>query len=163
MWDRKTLPRVHLIGCQGVKLFLLKIQFFKLSKKLSCQKLIIVSIWGLRCHNLSFTRFVTIFFEWQKMFVEWPKHFEYLSFVTFWVFELQILNLWVVLFWVFELCHIWSFNTLLVFEFCHILIFWVWSLWDLFSYVKFRFLSHLDCLSFVTFVVWEFRHIWFFF
>ena len=34
--DCKTLPRVHFIGCQGVKLFVPK-DCFKFFQKLSCQ------------------------------------------------------------------------------------------------------------------------------
>ena len=114
----------------------------------------------MSCHNLSFSRFVKKIFEWQKMFVERPKPFEFLSFVTFWGMGLHILSLWVVTFWVFEFCHIRSFTTLLVLEFCHILIFRVWSHWDLFSFVQFLFLSHFFCwvlshLEFESFVTFE--------
>ena len=51
--DCKMLPRVHLIGCQGVKLFLPK-DSLQFGQKLSCQNLSFV--FG---HNLSLS-FVTI-------------------------------------------------------------------------------------------------------
>ena len=61
--DCKTLPRIHLISCQGVKLFLTK-YFWKFCQKFSCQEL---SFWVLIhldfSHNFSFA-FCHIFSFW---------------------------------------------------------------------------------------------------
>ena len=109
----KTLPREHLISCQGVKmLFLLDKLRFVLIK--------VVTIWVFFyfCHILSF---VTI---WAFYFVTfWVlSQFELLSFVTFWGIEFFLHNLSFVTIWVFDLL---SFVTYWVFEFHHNFKFWV--------------------------------------
>ena len=61
--DRKTLPRVHLITCQGVKLFFIithlnfshKLRFVTIQVLSQVQFLSHVTIWVFEfCHNLSF-------------------------------------------------------------------------------------------------------------
>ena len=145
-WDHKTLPRVHLINCRGVKFFLPK----------NCFKLCLNSI----CHNLSFW----VFSLSQFNFLVLSQSIFFQNLVAIWVFELcwslsghnlsfefyhnicfeLCRNLCFCVMCQFEL----SFIALWVFRFCHNLSFRVLSQFELFS------LSQLDFWSFITIWVW---------
>ena len=88
--DRKTLPKVHLIGCWGVKLFLPK-DFLKFCQKWSCHNLIfwVLSQFEIRvlsqfeffafCHNLSFWVF---------------SQFGFCHNLSFWVVTFSVFGVW---------------------------------------------------------------------
>ena len=145
--DCKTLPRVHLIGCRGVKLLWLK-DFF-VCQKLSCQDKIFLSfvtIWVLSfCHDLSFCVL---------------SQFECLSFLTIWI--CKNLSFLVAPFSVFEFDKIWSFQ-LSHLKFLSLVTIWVFELFQfkflsLFKILVFSVLSQFE-LIFVT--IWIVA-IWFF-
>ena len=149
MQDRKRLPRVHLIGCRGVMLFLPKYSF-KFCQNLNCQNLsfwvVTTSAFGFY-HNSSFWVFEFCCYLSSQNFsfefchsMSWVVTIKFFalchnlswvlvdiwvfSFVTIWVFELcHSLSFVAVTIWVFELVTIW------VFEFCHNLRFWVLTIW----------------------------------
>ena len=115
--NREKLPREHLIGCQGVKMFLLKDHFkvsFVISWDLS---------WFMFCHNLSFW----VLSHFQLFLV--LSQFEFLSLFTIWVLPH------------FEFCHnfsfvtIWFLSQLDFLKFCHNLTFWVLSQFEFLSFV----------------------------
>ena len=120
--DRKTLPREHLIGCQGFKLFLLK-DCFKFSKKLSFLNLSFFEF----CQNLSWC-FVTIYILkfYQIILIYFLNNrtidfFLVLSQFKFWVLSLlEILRF--ITFFVLAFYHILSFRAFFaiwVIKFCH--------------------------------------------
>ena len=143
--DHKTRPRVHLIGSQGVKLFLLK-DLFKFSNcvlwefeffyivKILVLDLFCFQIWVFNfCHNVSFT-FKVLF------------QFKFLSFLT--ISFLEFGAIWVLSFvviWVFPHNMVWDLSQeeFLSFDadlkFCQN--FHNWDIW---------FLSQLEVLSFIT-------------
>ena len=77
--NRKTLRREHLIGCQGVQMFLIKYPF----NVVFLHKLRFVKSWVLS--QFEFLSFVTIWVFELSLF---DFKFECLSFITIWVLEL---------------------------------------------------------------------------
>ena len=152
----KTLPREHLIGCHGVKMFLIKDPFkfsfllklrFVIFPVLSQLGLIsFVTIWFFEfCHNLSFVQF--------RLFEIFCSQLEFchnLSVVTTWLLSQFVFchNLG---------CHNFSFVTtwvLLQFKLCQNLSFWVWSQFDFFfghnlslSFVRIEFFDFFTILA----------------
>ena len=143
--NRKTLPREHLIGCQGVKMFLLKDYF----------KVFVFTNWDLSyfkfCHNLSFwvlslfqfSSSVTILVLSHWFFLIFSSQFDFCHNLILSQFDFSH-NLTIVTICVlsqFEFCHKSSFVTIQLchnlsfrflsqiffFEFCHHLCFWVSS------------------------------------
>ena len=130
MQNLKTLPRVHLNGCQGVMLFLPK-DYFRF-----CQKL---SFWVLSQFEFEFGQsfsfsLITIFFEvfvaievlslvalLGFFFTIQVEFYHNLSFCNFLQFEfLSFVAIWVLMLChniSFELCHNLSFGVLLQLEF----------------------------------------------
>ena len=97
--DRKTLPRVHLISCWGVKLFLPK-------DCINFVKILFVRTWVFDFFSLTISVFG---FHHNSSFLV-LLFFEFLSFVA----------IWIVTIWVFSCVTIWV-------VFCHKLSFWVLS------------------------------------
>ena len=115
--DRKRLPRVHLINCWGVKLFLLKL--FKVLSEIifSFVTLLVFEF----CSILSFC----YYFFFSSVAIGVLSQFE-LSLVIIWVFALsQSEFLSFVKIWGFEFCHYWSFWAVSQFK-LSFLTFWVW-------------------------------------
>ena len=122
----KTLPRVHLMCCQGVKLILPK-DGFKLCQSLNCQN------WNLVfCHKFSF--WVLSQFKFLSFGAIWVDEFSYysschnFSFFTKWVLSCHNLSFCIlpqfelsfVASWVLRFCHNLSFFSLVtvwVFEY----------------------------------------------
>ena len=106
--DCKKLPRVHFIGCQGVKLFLPK-NFLKF-----CHKLI-VRLWVFKiCQNLSFWVLSQFDLEFcYNLSFLILSQFRFFSFVAIWVFEFVVI-------WFFSFVAIWVVT----------IEFWVWSQFD---------------------------------
>ena len=129
----KRLLRIHFIGCQGLKIWVLEF-----GHNLSFE---VLSLWVFEFYpNYSFWVFFTVW-NWVLSQLEFwiLSQFDFLSFLTILVIFsfLTILNLSQVEFW---------FVTLRFFTFCHQLSFWV------FSY------SEFDFLSLVVISVFEFCH-----
>ena len=94
----KTLPRVHIISCQGVKLFLPKDFFLVL--KLSFIRIGVLTEFDFEvCHSLSFRVLLQIeFFEFFLLLLFWCLSF--VAFLVLWQFK--ILRLVRIIF--FEFC-----------------------------------------------------------
>ena len=139
MWDCKTLPRIPLICCQGVKSFLLK-DYFKF------------------CNKLSFV--TTLFWVLSQIDLEKFSHFEFLGFVTTWV--LWIFKEHNMCFWSLSKLKIFSLVTILVidFFFSHNLSFWVLSQLHYFSFVIIWVLEFCHKMSFGALSQFEFCHNW---
>ena len=106
--DRKTLPRVYLLSCRGIKLFLAK-DCFKFCQKLIFQNF---SFWVLsifefefcQCLNLTFFTIWVFFVVVAIWFFLGLSQFKFLSFVTIWVLsQFEFLSLFRT--WVFEFSH----------------------------------------------------------
>ena len=121
MRDRKTLLWVHLICCQGVKLFLLK-DSFKVSSQFEFLIFVTIGFWSFvtvwvfeYCHNLSFLILVTtLIFEFchnlshefcHNLNLLVVSKFELKSVVTIWFvkfftinFFLRFVTIWIIKF-----------------------------------------------------------------
>ena len=149
---RKWLPQIHLIGCQGVKLFLTK-DF--------CQKLFfLIEFKFLSLSQFEVLNFVTVWvFEIFPTLIWILPKFNFFSFVTIQVFEFCC-NL---SFWVCLTIKVLSFFTVYVYQFCHNFSFWVlaqftqlhnllnrrYHNWYFFGFVAFLKFCHI--FSFVQF------------
>ena len=182
--NRKTLPREHLIGCQGVKMFLLQDPFwvlsqFEFSSFVTISVLSHLSFWFFLsqfvfCHNFSFvTTRVLSQFEFcpnLSLVITWVfSQFEFchnLSFVATWVLS-QVVFCHILSFWVLSHFLFLSFITIRVFDLCHNFNFWVWSQFELLSLItiwvfefdhnlSFWVLSQFEFLSLITIRVFDF-------
>ena len=165
--SREKLPW-ELVGCQGVRVFLLKdviittsvttvifititIWVFKLSQFNFCFVLYNLSFWVWSQFDLS--SFVTIFFKFYHSLSSWVllQFRFFFSFVAVWFF--LVLSILELVFFSFVTVGFFSFVTIWVFKFCCKLSFWVLSQFE------FWVLSQFSFFSFVAIWVFEFCHI----